>query len=1054
MWTSVSYACTIDCNDTLSYDFRPKRVGELVYGLYDNNWYRAEVLSLSGQAAKVFFIDYGNCELVPFKNLRQATSLCQKQPVFCVPCQQVGLDAGTANDKVEEIFNQLTYKDNPKELSLVYKGKKGGKAVVDFLSDQGELVSVLIPKISTPTRVMAGDIESLTFPEDGSPASCVMMSINSMASFYVYRGTDLEKVMKQVAEICAKDQSAYDPTVGEMVLGQFSEDKSWYRARVLDVSEDEVMLLYTDFGNKEKVGKDALRRFDPALSKYPHQSVHCKMASVTKSMETPDLLQVFASLYNQPVQIKLKGSNNTDPVEVEVVMEDGSSVNQTIVELFPDEATSATSSTNQAAASATSSAASSSGTAATSPVTTGSTSTVSRLQFQKAAVPLDGSQLQCSIIEFTSLNSFHLQIIRKGEIEALMTQLEKVGEDKTPYQPEVGDDVCAIYSLDSLWYRARVLKKLDGNSYLVYFVDFGNSENVAVSEIRKLKPEYVKLPCLAVHCRLSAPGPLSEDLNPKFGELAMGGTLSFQAVSQEDDMYSVKMFRDDGVCINDALLGTSSFSTPPPVAAASTNAGEVAKSQAAAKSEPVAAGKRKIPEFDMPMDGRKLPFLITNIFSLGSFHAHYYTEESRERFTAFLEQISVYCAGIPEPYSPAVGEEVCCQFSATEQWLRAQVLQVEGDTYDVQFVDYGNIVKVQKEEIRKLDDSFTLMPKQAIHCSLSSSIDLNSPNLIEKFEEMVRNSISFIVAVKKESDLYEVKISTEEVEDITERLRELPAGFVPRVLTVNGPREPCVFVDMDSFSSFYVQLVGPPYKEALTDLETKLETFCQTPYIPYKARDNELVLTKFAVDGKWYRARVLEVMDESVYRVLFIDFGNKDLVEGGVLREIDPTFLSVPNSGIHCKLAGLGESEPVAALQRFAELTANNLLQMEVVAVEGELHEVVLFNQDGENINEQVLQTIQQCELSTGSPSLEQNTQEAVPIKDTPQCAVTPTATEVGAGSDSAPTVQSSNIRLRDMAHVTPPREEFSVVITSIDSPDEFFCQMADQQGLCISCLL
>lgn len=68
------------------------------------------------------------------------------------------------------------------------------------------------------------------------------------------------------------------------------------------------------------------------------------------------------------------------------------------------------------------------------------------------------------------------------------------------------------------------------------------------------------------------------------------------------------------------------------------------------------------------------------------------------------------------------------------------------------------------------------------------------------------------------------------------------------------------------------------------------------------------------MDGKWYRVRVLEVMDESVYRVLFIDFGNKDLVEGGVFREIDFIFLFVFNFGIYCKLAGLGESESVVVL--------------------------------------------------------------------------------------------------------------------------------------------
>lgn len=45
------------------------------------------------------------------------------------------MDVGTVNDKVEEIFNYLIYKDNLREFSFVYKGRKEGKVVVDFLSD-------------------------------------------------------------------------------------------------------------------------------------------------------------------------------------------------------------------------------------------------------------------------------------------------------------------------------------------------------------------------------------------------------------------------------------------------------------------------------------------------------------------------------------------------------------------------------------------------------------------------------------------------------------------------------------------------------------------------------------------------------------------------------------------------------------------------------------------------------------------------------------------------------------------------------------------------------
>lgn len=50
------------------------------------------------------------------------------------------------------------------------------------------------------------------------------------------------------------------------------------------------MLLYIDFGNKEKVGKDVIRRFDLVFLKYFYQSVYCKMVFVIKFMEILDLL--------------------------------------------------------------------------------------------------------------------------------------------------------------------------------------------------------------------------------------------------------------------------------------------------------------------------------------------------------------------------------------------------------------------------------------------------------------------------------------------------------------------------------------------------------------------------------------------------------------------------------------------------------------------------------------------------------------------------------------------------------------------------------------------
>lgn len=67
------------------------------------------------------------------------------------------------------------------------------------------LIFKILVEISILIRVMAGDIEFLIFLEDGIFVFCVMMCINFMVFFYVYRGTDFEKVMKEVAEICVKD---------------------------------------------------------------------------------------------------------------------------------------------------------------------------------------------------------------------------------------------------------------------------------------------------------------------------------------------------------------------------------------------------------------------------------------------------------------------------------------------------------------------------------------------------------------------------------------------------------------------------------------------------------------------------------------------------------------------------------------------------------------------------------------------------------------------------------------------------------------------------------
>lgn len=70
--------------------------------------------------------------------------------------------------------------------------------------------------------------------------------------------------------------------------------------------------------------------------------------------------------------------------------------------------------------------------------------------------------------------------------------------------PAVGELVAVCYSGDGSWYRALVLKTTSvRNDVAVFYVDFGNSEEVPESEVRSLPPKFLHLPFQAVECRLA-----------------------------------------------------------------------------------------------------------------------------------------------------------------------------------------------------------------------------------------------------------------------------------------------------------------------------------------------------------------------------------------------------------------------------------------------------------------------------------------------------------------------------------------------------------------------
>ena len=72
--------------------------------------------------------------------------------------------------------------------------------------------------------------------------------------------------------------------VGLLCCAQFTDDDSWYRARIIDCIEttetQTAQVVYIDFGNKEYVPKGRLRRLKKQHADTPMMSVKCSLDGV------------------------------------------------------------------------------------------------------------------------------------------------------------------------------------------------------------------------------------------------------------------------------------------------------------------------------------------------------------------------------------------------------------------------------------------------------------------------------------------------------------------------------------------------------------------------------------------------------------------------------------------------------------------------------------------------------------------------------------------------------------------------------------------------------
>ena len=99
-------------------------------------------------------------------------------------------------------------------------------------------------------------------------------------------------------------------------------------------------------------------------------------------------------------------------------------------------------------------------------------------------------------------------------MEQIASRRYQIGNDDLAVtQPRKGLAVCACFTVEDVWYRAEITHVLSEGRVRVTYSDYGNSEEVEPSRVKKLEKEFAEsFPPLIVTCSLV---PLTDrDIDP------------------------------------------------------------------------------------------------------------------------------------------------------------------------------------------------------------------------------------------------------------------------------------------------------------------------------------------------------------------------------------------------------------------------------------------------------------------------------------------------------------------------------------------------------------
>ncbi|CAI5695797.1 unnamed protein product [Oreochromis niloticus] len=618
-----------------------------------------------------------------------------------------------------------------------------------------------------------------------------------------YNTEDLNMISK-LAQETGQIQDAVFPEVlvpGSPCLALFSSDNQWYRAQVIQKTDNTLNVLFIDYGNESEVSIKDVRSIPQHLLEIPPQAFLCFLDGFKSEGSWDD--DVYDDFYNLLVDkpLKLTVINKEKYSEMAVPQY---AVNIECDKIFINslaqkngKSLSGENSENQ-----TDQAKSFSQSIQTENNTThfdvakGNDNPCMYKEPQLSQNDAETVYASCIGDPFY----FWCQYANTEGLREVSQLVQEAGEAQKDMMlhetPRPGSPCLAVYSSDNQWYRAQVTEKADSTLH-VLFIDYGNESEIDIRNIRSLSQPLLEKAPQAFLCCLNgfkeSEGSWNDSVYDDFYTLLINKPLNLRVISIGNHsevgvpQYHVEI-ECEGVAVNTLMqkywnpvteecVGAESHQTENLPQAGQT---EPDVNQICVAEENVFKCMYKEPQ--LSPNNTEMVY-ASCIVGPHFFWCQYANTEDLCKVSQLAQE-----AGEAQqklfPETPGPGSPCLALYSDDNQWYRAQVIEKADTSLHVVFIDYGNESQVDIGNIRSLPQTLLEKAPQAFLCCLNEfkeSEESWDDTVYDEFFNLVINKPLrlTVISIGDHSEItipqYHVKIECEGV-DVNKQMQKYWKG--------------------------------------------------------------------------------------------------------------------------------------------------------------------------------------------------------------------------------------------------------------------------------------